>query len=73
MENIKIMRYGEVRSDRIYIIEFLERKKMEKIQYFEKINNFLELRKDEKFQIKVFRIFIGIQQIKYLLNERMNE
>lgn len=67
------MRYGEVRSDRIYIIEFLERKKMEKIQYFEKINNFLELRKDEKFQIKVFRIFIGIEQIKYLLNERMNE
>lgn len=61
MENIKIMRYGEVRSDRIHIIEFPERKKMEKTQYFEKTNNFPELRKDEKSQIKVSRILTGIQ------------
>lgn len=67
------MRYGEVRSDRIHIIEFPERKKMEKTQYFEKTNNFPELRKDEKSQIKVSRILTGIQQTKHLLNERMNE
>lgn len=47
-ENIKIKRYKEVRNNRIHIIKFSERKKLEKTKYLKKINNFSELMKRRK-------------------------